>query len=56
MPLVERRTNESVPPSGWGLEFGQRLEDGDAVALEIEGSGTLEYAVVERAATAGRLR
>ncbi|SEW15651.1 fumarylacetoacetate hydrolase family protein [Natrinema salifodinae] len=32
---------------GCGLELGQWLEDGDTVALEIEGIGTLEHTVVE---------
>ncbi|MFA9502264.1 fumarylacetoacetate hydrolase family protein [Natrinema sp. H-ect1] len=31
---------------GCGLELGQWLEDGDTVALEVEGIGTLEYTVV----------
>ncbi|WP_241431083.1 fumarylacetoacetate hydrolase family protein [Natrinema pallidum] len=29
------------------LEFGQRFKDGDAVAFEIAGIGTLEHTVVE---------
>ncbi|WP_435551829.1 fumarylacetoacetate hydrolase family protein [Natrinema sp. CGMCC1.2065] len=31
---------------GCGLELGQWLEDGDTVALEVEGIGTLEHTVV----------